>query len=78
MTNAVFPTQGVLFIYQEILVGMLFKFFLLYLLHKTRVAMRFPAKNTSSRLWCGRTGGWTKGRKVTSLKVTTKISQMHR
>ena len=39
--------------------------------------MRFPAKNTSSCLWCRRTGGWTKGRTVTWLKVTTKISRMH-
>ena len=45
--------------------GITLNVFLVSLLHKTRVAMRFPAKITSSYLWYRRAGGWTNGRTVT-------------
>ena len=78
MANAVFPTQGALSIYQEIPVGMLFKrFSRVSASRDAGVAKRFPAKNTWSRLWGRRASGWTKGRMVKWLKVTTKISRMH-
>ena len=42
---------------KKIRLGCYLNAFIVYLLYETRVAMGFPAKNTSSRLWCRRAGG---------------------
>ena len=71
------PMQYSLPFTKKFSMGCYLNVFLVSLLHKTRVAMRFLAKNTSSCPWCRRASGWTKGRTVTWLKLTTKISRMH-
>ena len=67
MTNAVFPAEGMLSIYQEIPIGMLFKRFSRFSVSQDAGIHAISRQKylELSVVQTGGKGGWTKGRTVT-------------